>query len=448
MKRLTPLLLVSWLAWAGRGAGTEPPGVVNLGDHNASRLPGDQVEVSIGVDARAPERVVAAAMNVPDGRLLTMASQDGGATWLTRVLPFDAGERLHADPMLAFDSRGIVHLAYIPVASGNRSLGIDVVRSTDGGKTWSRPIRISKATGRDDKVALAVDDGPGSRFLDRVYVAWKWPSGGVFVAYSSDGGRTFSRPRLADLATVSGLDLATSAEGTAFLAANDGPGHVIRVLRSSDGGRSFAPSVVVAPVRATWYTRQPSQCTRLSLVQASITVDRSEGPRRGTIYVTWSDYDEGGSDQRCGDGCDPASPCLTRVYLSRSTDAGRTWSSPLAIPDQPARSDRYFQWARTDPDDGALYVAYQQSGQESLRYATDVYLSRSTNGGLGWDAPIRVSSASSDARGSDFQRGDYQELAVARGHVYPAWSDYRLDPGGAAPNGEVYVGRLLFDNAR
>jgi hypothetical protein len=421
------------------------PPLVDLGDRNASQLPGDQGEVSIAVDSDAPLRVVAAAMNVDQGPLLTMASDDGGETWTRSVLPLEPEEQLHADPMVAFDARGVAHLAYIPVATRNQPLGIDLRRSSDGGATWSPPLRISKATGRDDKLTLAVDDGPESPFRDRIYVAWKWPSGGIYFSYSSDGGGTFTRRRLIDVAVVSGLDLAVTAEGTVCLAASDGPGRKMRSLCSADGGRSFSPSVAVAPVRALWYTRQPSHCNRTSLVHASLAADRSSGSRRGLLYLTWADYAEGGDEQRCREACGTAPGCHTRVFFSRSSDTGRTWSAPLPLPDQTEGSDRYFQWARTDPADGTLYVAYKDTRLDPSRVGVDVWLSRSSDGGLTWEPPIRASSASSDASRSSFQFGDYQGLAVAWGRVYPAWSDYRSDAAGLR-DGEIYVGRLLFSN--
>jgi len=417
-------------------------GPVNRGDVNASLWPGVQGEVSIAIDRFEPRRVLAAAMNLNEGGILTMASDDAGETWSRTVLPVPGGAAWHADPMVAFDSKGRVYLAVIPVTRDNTALGIELARSHDGGRTWSPPVRISKATGRDDKLALAVDDAPRSRFRDRIHVAWKWPSGGIFYSFSDDGGSHFSRPKLIEVETVSGIDLAVNEEGELYVAASDGEKRVMRVMRSTDGGASFLPSVPVAPVRAEWYTSQPSHCRRLSIVHASIAVDRSEGPNRGTLYLTWADFAAGAS-ANCGDACNPETACTTEVFVSRSSDGGQTWSAPATLPEQLPGSDRYFQWSRVDPSTGDLYVAYKDSRLDPRRIATDVYLSRSTDGGSTWEPPLRLSSASSDASGSSFQYGDYQGLAVSDGQVYAAWSDYR-----APDDGEIYVGRASFTPPR
>ena len=427
------LLVSLFVLFAGQTAGQ-----VNRGDVNASGWPGVQGEVSIALDRFDTRRILAAAMNLNEGGLLTMASDDAGETWSRSLLPLPRGAAFHADPMVAFDSRGRAHLGVIPVARDNTMLGIELTRSDDGGRTWSPAVRISKATGRDDKLALAVDDDPRSRFRDRIHVVWKWPGGGIFYSFSDDGARHFSRPRLIEVAAVSGLDLTVTSEGELYVAASDGGERVMRVMRSPDGGASFLPSVPVAPVRAEWYTSQPSHCKRQSIVHASVTVDRSEGLNRGTVYLSWADFAEG-EGANCGDPCNPETACTTEVFVSRSSDGGRTWSPPATLPHQLPGSDRYFQWSRVDPSTGALYLAYKDTRLDLRRVATDVFLSRSTDGGSTWEPPLRLSSASSDASGSSFQYGDYQGLAVSDGQVYAAWSDYRI-PG----DGEIYVGRVRF----
>jgi hypothetical protein len=152
------------------------------------------------------------------------------------------------------------------------------------------------------------------------------------------------------------------------------------------------------------------------------------------VFLTWADYAPNGN---CADACSPSTSCVTEVFFSRSSDAGRSWSAPEALPDREPGSDRYFQWTRVDPTTGVLYVAYKESGAEDRRRKTDVFLTRSTDGGASWSPPLRLSSESSDASGSSFQYGDYQGLAVSQRRVYAAWSDYRNPE-----NAEIYVGRV------
>jgi len=170
-------------------------------DRNASNWPGTQAEVSIAVDPSDPAIVLAATMNVPDGRLLAMSSRDFGVTWTRAPVPKGDGSTIDNDPMVAFDTQGAAYLARIP--AGPSGTSVDVVRSPDGGRTWEPAVRIS-SSGMDDKVALAVDDTPDSPWRDLVYVAWKLPRGGVFVSRSLDHGTTFTAPLRIDDAAEGG----------------------------------------------------------------------------------------------------------------------------------------------------------------------------------------------------------------------------------------------------
>lgn len=416
-----------------------PAGVVDHGDVAASPDGVSLSEISIAVDRFQPDRVVAAAMSLlPDGRIWTTASQDGGKTWSQTTIPISSDARFHADPMVTFDSRGVAHLVHIPVTAGNSPVGIEVNRSLDGGQTWSGSLRISARRG-DDKVIVVADDHPDSPFRDHVYVAWKLPSGGVFFSRSEDRGLTFTQPREISSVAISGLDLATSHDGSVYLAANSATRGFIVLFRSLDGGFSFEPARHVARVRAGWYTSSPSVCARMALVHASIGIDRSQGAGRGNLYVSWSDYPSSGASG-CSDGCSISEACAPDVFVSRSVDRGESWSPPKVVHETGAgRVDQYHQWLEVDPATGAVSIAYKDTRDDPVRLSTHVYLSRSEDAAETFDKEIRLSSASSVARGN-FQYGDYQGLAATAGRVYTAWADFRSSPGSS----RIYISRVDF----
>ena len=379
-------------------------------------------------------------MDLSNAGILVMVSGDRGRTWSSHSLPRGDGASFHADPMVAFDSRGVGHLAHIPVATGNVPLGIEVTRSFDGGRSWAPAQRISANRDRDDKVILRADDNTASPYADRVYVAWKWPPGGVYVSRSTNGGGSFSAPRRIDDAVISGLDLVVGADGTVYLAANEAAQRTLRVWRSDDGGATWIALTGPTGLRAGWYTSTPSHCSRMSLVHAALSVDRSDSARRGTVYISWSDAPQG-APAECSDACEPSTPCSANVYFARSVDRGATWSTPVTVHEEElGASDQYHQWMKADPRDGTLYVAYKDTRNDPNRYATDVYLSRSTDGGVSWEPSVRMSSASGRARGA-FQYGDYQGLAVRQRRALVAWSDYRPELNG---NAQIYVAEASF----
>jgi hypothetical protein len=280
-----------------------------------------------------------------------------------------------------------------------------------------------------------VDDHESSPYRDVVYVAWKWPRGSVWFSRSLDSGLTFEEPRAIDSARVTGLDMAVDESGRLFLGLYDHGGASIRVYRSDDSGLSFWQSARVAPVRAGWYSAQPSHCRRLSLTHASIDVGPS--PSGEILYATWADYVNGQDLESCPDLCSLDSPCRTEVYFSLSRDQGRTWTEPIALAE--GISDRFFSWVSADPSDGAVYIAYKDTLAAGSRRGTDVFLTRSNDCGLSFEPAVRLSGASSFATSADFQYGDYQGLDALSGRAFAAWADYR-----AGTPSEIYVGRASF----
>jgi hypothetical protein len=331
-----------------------------------------QNETAIAVDPNNALRVVAGANDyvtrtwsctlsgtpcsaLGDGYSGTYFSNDGGQHWccvstdpahLGTQIPgverltggiYDAG----GDPAVAFDSRGNVYYAGLGFDRTSPPNTVAVNRGTfdgAGALSWGPPTFINPTTSPstlNDKEWIAVDASPSSAFRDRVYVTWTrfiFQAGtGAYVqspisfVYSTDGGKTFSSPKLisGNVLYGQGSHPTVGPDGTLYvfwtgatrLATRDS----IWVVKSRDGGATWSKPVAVSQV-ADIIPVADTQFRVNSYPSAAIAPD-------GTAYVTWSSLlsDTGGL---CPGSTNNG--CHATVLYSRSTDGGATWSSPTA----------------------------------------------------------------------------------------------------------------------
>jgi hypothetical protein len=168
-----------------------------------------------------------------------------------------------------------------------------------------------------------------------------------------------------------------------------------------------------------------------------VSVDTSDGPFRGRVYVTYANKAAGGRQRVYVAVFDPSlAPVL-------GAPAGR----PLAIVRRARpvryRTDQFWPVSAVDRTTGTLWACfYDTAGARSRRLAW-FSCTRSTNGGSTWRPLARVATVPSDATGawvSPFQYGDYEALAVSDGVAHPAWTDTRL---GRTPLAEeIFTTRL------
>ena len=141
-------------------------------------------------------------------------STDGGATWsspdlvatvtINWILSNTDQERVYNYPVIAVDNSDGPNTGNLYVAMYNWTgtyLRAQVIRSTDGGKTWSKPIPLAPESDTHDQFFPTVSVSPtglvGVSWLDRRndpanhdYQA--------FAAISTDGGKTFPNTQLTD----------------------------------------------------------------------------------------------------------------------------------------------------------------------------------------------------------------------------------------------------------
>ncbi len=166
-------------------------------------------------------------------------------------------------PRLAFGEGDEVFVLWqeIVFAGGSHGGEIFFARSTDGGASFSAPVNLSDTTGGAGKGRLSQrswhngsldlarrDDG-------RLYAAWTEFYGALHLAWSDDGGSSFTEPVhvAGDFEVPArGPSLALGDDNQVWLAWTVGEDAEadIRVARSADGGRSFGPAVIVESGRA------------------------------------------------------------------------------------------------------------------------------------------------------------------------------------------------------
>jgi BNR repeat-like domain len=434
------ILLALFLALSGAGAATGGSRAGKVADRprierlvrlsKASPFPGPcgasaiaqrdaEVEPSIAVDPRAPRRIVVAWIQ-DDGRSnLIMASRNGGRTW-TRVfvpgLTDCTGGTLSAaaDPWLSFArdgelllGSGIAYLPHLPGPTYGPEPRQVVSLSGDGGLSWSLPVTVQFEPGvYSDKSAVTAD--PFRR--GRAYEVWDVrtgpdvDTGSAWFSRSSDGGRTWSQPRLLydpgkeEVAPFDNvivvlphrvlLDVMQVANSATNIAD-------VMAARSVDGGRTWSRPTLIAHATYTSPVDPDTGTVFAGANDPSVTVDP-----HGVPTVAWSDI---------------ASPHSSRILASRSRDGGRSWSRPVAVSRVPGQA---VQATVAAAGDGTLGITWYDDHRDpggSAAWEFDVWFALSRDGARSWRrmhlaGPFDMNRAQA-LEGVGRRIGDYQGLA-------------------------------------
>ncbi len=343
-------------------------------------------------------------------------SQDTGRTWNEKTLTSTHG--VWGDPVIDVDTAGNLyyfHLSNPP--SGNWIDRIVCQKSTDNGLTWSDGTYTGlNGTRAQDKQWSVID-----RNTNAIYLTWT-----QFDKYGS----------------------AAPADSS-----------VILFSKSEDGGDTWS-----TPLRIN---KVAGDC-----IDSDNTVEGAVpavGPN-GEVYVAWAgpagirfdrstdggqtwlvndilvdpmpggwDYDIPGID-RCNGlpvtKCDLSNGVHhgtiyinwsdqrngthdTDVWLSRSADGGDTWSQPVRVNDDTPGRHQFLTWMDIDPTSGYLYFVFYDRRNHADNH-TDVYLAVSMDGGLTFLNRKISESAFKPVNGIFF--GDYNNINVHNGIVRPIWT--------------------------
>ncbi len=441
-----------YLVSSGAMSGGAPTASTSVGGNvDVSNECGPQSETFITLNPSGPHMLAGGSNEIFRLPMRAYFSGDAGSSWGGVDVPLPAplsgtnDTRFGSDPSLAFDTQGNVFYGFIAVFlsatfnTPSNGVGINgtelaVARSLDGARSWPQLTEFSFESGENhfnDKPMITVDQSRTSPFRDNVYVAWDAAfggstGGGIRVGRSTDHGATFAVTRV-DNPSGPGNSIGAvpfvDPTGTLYVAWNDFFANVIAVNRSFDGGATLDAPGTIAAKSLAFDIGIPAESFRRALVYPACDTDRSKGAHRGRLYCSWMDVNTVGN---------------TGILISSSDDAASSWSPPTPVGQQVPGTDRFNQWLSVDAIRGDVTLSYYDTQLDltGQRFMTDVFLSRSTDGGATWLPDVRVTTQSSNEHDCNGlfpcpsinygnQYGDHEGLVSYGGVSRPIWTDSR-----------------------
>jgi hypothetical protein len=287
--------------------------------------------------------------------------------------------------------------------------------------SYSAPVRVNDIDGdaaSHEQAPPQVAVGPEGH----VYVVWQnntaiegrqYPASDLRFAVSRDGGRSFAaaihvNDDAGEFPTSHTFhDVAVGLDGVVYVSWIDSrerdrvaatmpggaagheahlPGHEIRVARSTDGGRSFGPSVIV--------DRSSCPCCRTAMAAAP----------DGSVYVAWRRVDPGD---------------VRDIVVARADSRDFSFGPPVRVhPDNWVYPGcPHAGPALAVADDGRLHVAWYTGadGRQGVWYAA------SPDRGASFDKPVALLT-------DEWVPPTLVRLGATSDAVWAAWDDRRADP--------------------
>lgn len=288
---------------------------------------------------------------------------------------------------------------------------IELVKSEDGGVTWSTPIEVSpRATytillnpvTQDPTTQQEIGQGSAVRQIVQGPSVSVAPDGTLYVAWL-DTTDDDSFEGLAEIHLRRSDDAATS-----FKAANRVSGFLEPGFTSRH-----------APFRS-WSSAFPKLGT---------------GPQ-GEVYVLWvaipADNPEDDGD----------------VFFSYSTNKGESWSRRKNVNDDETDHFQFFPEISVDPN-GVVHTMWADMRDDPNEVSYHIYYASSEDGGKSWSPNSRVTDFPTNPNrsfpGGRFI-GDYFGIAATDNDVYMTWADGRLGEFGPLNQKIGFARKRLMPN--
>jgi hypothetical protein len=376
------------------------------------------------------QNAVVAYNDVTNGVFSTISySNNGGLSWRSVAPPIYPSGGGQGDPSLTVGPGGVFYYAHLAsTAQGLSTLG--VTRSTDGGATWSPLVNATAGTTNrlvsHDKEWLMADTS-NSRHRGNLYLSWTrftnifTEDTGIAFARSTDGGRSWSKYQLignpADAAGfVQASTIAVGPDGEVYVSYFDTRIPGIAVVKSTDGGVTFGPPVTALRDPGGRFGRNLAGGFEL-FPGASLDADRGTGPTRGVVYLSTTIKPENPRDE-------------ADVVVAASTDGGATWNAPVKVSDEETDTDQFMSSLAVMPGGLLGVMWYDRRNDPRNNVLVDVYMSTSTDGGRTFSPNRRLTANNWPFVPTPFgfrtaYHGDYNQMSASEAGFLVCWADDR-----------------------
>jgi hypothetical protein len=316
---------------------------------------------------------------------------------------------------------------------------IRLIRSTDGGQTWSDPIGISPTVFQAQGASEEGGEGAGAAVVasdeaeSAAAAAAATPTVAQPAAQEDDGGGAQTQQEGPVTAaesdqTVQGPQPAVMPDGTVVVAyldtTLDGVQEglaTIMVTLSDDGGRTFSEPVQAGVFREIHFRPRNSFFRWWGAAFPQLKVGANND-----IYVAITAKPD---DKPTDDG---------DIYLLRSLDKGQTWDTPIRVNEDDTDRIQFFPAIDVSPD-GTLHAMWGDMRDDPQEARYHIYYSESSDQGESWGFVDEQNGINTpDTRVTDFASnslkgfpggrflGDYFALDANEEDVFLVWADTRL----------------------